>query len=37
MENLSNGKDINGDWENIQENIKTLAEESLGLYKLKQH
>ena len=24
-------------WENIKENIKTSAKESLGLYKLKQH
>jgi hypothetical protein len=37
LENLSDGEDINGAWENIQENIKTLAEESLGLYESKQH
>ena len=37
LENWSDGKDINRGWENIQENIKTLAEESLGLYELKQH
>ena len=37
LENLSNGKDINRAWENIKENIKTSAEESLGLHELKQH
>jgi len=37
FENLRDSKDINRGWENIQENIKTLAEESLGLYELKQH
>jgi hypothetical protein len=26
-----------GAWENIKENIKTSAKESLGLYELKQH
>jgi len=35
-ENLNDSKDINGDWENITENIKTSAKESLGLQKLKQ-
>ena len=37
MENLSEGKDINKAWENIKENLKTSAKESLGMYKLKQH
>ena len=37
LENLSDGEDINRAWENIKENIKTSAEESLGLYELKQH
>ena len=36
MENLNDNKDINRAWENIKENIKTSAKESLGLYKL-QH
>jgi len=33
--NLSDGKDINRAWENIKENIKTSAKESLGLQELK--
>ena len=37
LENLSDNKDINRAWENIKENIKTSAKESLGLYKVKQH
>ena len=37
LENLSDSKDVNRVWENIQENIKTSVKESLGLYKLKQH
>ena len=28
---------MNRAWENIQENIKTSAKDSLGLYELKQH
>ena len=35
--NLRDDKDINRAWENIQENIKTSAKESLGLYGLKLH
>ena len=35
--NLSDDEDINRDWENIKENIKISAKESLGLYELKQH
>jgi len=34
--NLSDGEDINRDWENIEKNIKTSAKESLGLHKLKK-
>jgi len=30
-------EDINKAWENIKENIKTSAKESLGLQELKQH
>jgi len=37
LENLSDDKDINRAWENIKENIKTSAKESLGLHELKQH
>ena len=37
LENISDGEDINRAWENIKENIKTSATESLGLYELKQH
>jgi len=34
---LSDDKDINRAWENIKENIKTSAKESLDLHELKQH
>jgi hypothetical protein len=37
LENLSDSKDINRAWENIKENIKTTAKESIGLHELKQH
>jgi len=37
LENLIDGEDINRAWENVNENIKTSAKESLGLHKLKQH
>jgi hypothetical protein len=37
LENLSNNEDVNGALQNIKENIKTSAKESLGLHKLKQH
>jgi hypothetical protein len=36
-ENLNESEDINRAWENIKENIKTSATETLGLYELKQH
>jgi len=32
LENLNDREDINGDWENIKEYIKTSAKVSLGLY-----
>jgi hypothetical protein len=37
LENLSDSEDINTAWDNIQENVKTSAKETLGLYDLKQH
>ena len=37
MGNISDGGDINRAWENIKENIKTSAKESIGLHELKQH
>jgi len=37
LENLNDRKDINRAWENIKENIKTSAKESLGLDELKYH
>jgi hypothetical protein len=37
VENLNDSVDINRAWENIKENIKTLAKQSVGLYELKQH
>jgi hypothetical protein len=37
LENLNDNKDINKAWENIKENIKSSAKDSLGLYELKQH
>ena len=35
--NISYNGGINRAWENIKENIKTSAKESLGLHELKQH
>ena len=35
--NISDGGALNRAWENIKENIKTSAKESLGLHELKQH
>ena len=35
--NISDDGDVNMAWENIKENIKTSAKESLGLHELKQH
>ena len=37
LENLNEDEDINRTWENIQENIKTSAKESLGVHEWKQH
>ena len=37
LENLIDNKDINRAWENIQENIKTSDNDSLGQYELKYH
>ena len=37
MENLNVDDDVNRVWENIKENIKTSAKESLGLHEWKQH
>jgi len=37
LENLSDSEDINRAWENIKENIKTSATDSLVLHEMKQH
>jgi hypothetical protein len=37
LENLNGNEEINRAWENIKENIKTSAKESLVLYSMKQH
>ena len=37
LEDLDVDEDINRAWENIKENIKTSAKESLELHELKQH
>jgi hypothetical protein len=37
LEKLNDSQDINRAWENIRENIKISAKESLGLYELKSH
>jgi len=37
LEYLNDSRDINRAWENIKENIKTSAKDSLGLHELKQH
>ena len=37
LENLNISEDIKRAWENIKDNTKTSAKESLDLYKLKQH
>jgi len=37
LENLNDSGDINREWENIKENIKTSVKESLGVYGLKKH
>jgi len=35
METLSDSEDINRAWENVKENIRTSAKDSLGLHELK--
>ena len=37
LENLSDDEDMNMAWENIKENIKTSAQESMSLHKLKHY
>ena len=37
LEDLSYNGDLNRAWENIKENNKITAKNSLGLYQLKQH
>jgi hypothetical protein len=37
LENLSDEEDIHGAWENMKENNKTSAKESLGLHEFKLH
>jgi hypothetical protein len=37
LENIDNNMDKNRAWENIRENIRSLAKESLGHYELQQH
>jgi len=36
-DNLNDGEDINTAWENMKENVKTSASESLDLHELKHH
>jgi hypothetical protein len=36
LENLSDGEDINGVWENIKENIRNQVIKSLGLHEFKE-
>jgi hypothetical protein len=35
LKNLNDSEDINRAWENIKENVKILAKETLGLYERK--
>jgi len=37
LETLNDSEDINRAWDNIKEDIKTSAKDSLGLYELKLH
>ena len=37
LENLNVDEGVNRVWENIKENLKTAAKESLGLHEWKQH
>jgi hypothetical protein len=37
LENVSDDEDIDTAWENIKDNIKTLAKGRLGLHEMRQH
>jgi hypothetical protein len=37
LENLNDSMDISRAWEKVKDNVKTSANESMGLYELKQH
>jgi len=37
LENFNGDEDVNRTWENIKEDIKTSAEESVGVHEWKQH
>jgi len=37
LENFNDDEDVNRTWENIKENMRVSAEESLGLHELKQN
>jgi len=37
LDYLNEDEDVNRTWENIKENIKTAAKESLGVHEWKQH
>jgi hypothetical protein len=37
LENLSDSEDINRVWENIKDNFKASAKESLGVHESRQH
>jgi hypothetical protein len=37
LENLNDSEDINRAWQNIKENIKVSAKETLDVYRQKQH
>jgi hypothetical protein len=37
LENLNDSMDVNRAWEDIKENIKISAKESVGVYELKQY
>ena len=37
LENLNGDENVNRTWENIKENIKTSAKESIGLHEWKEH
>ena len=37
LENLSDREDVSRAWKNNEDSIKTIAKQSVGLHKLKQH